>query len=209
MPDPPNLDGTPALVLHSHSYTFPVIDIPVSVKLFQDVSTHSSAAFDAELLTNLAATSWAESDFELKEGVYYKDTLFDTSENSTAHVIAIGYAPTPSIGPPYEVTPVNWSSRGKGLYVGDKVYVDSVHVATIDSLPNDEVWVTFESGQAISLGDFMYVQRPQITSGDPMRGSWLSLKLTKSSSNLVTLFSVMTTYEISNYHHIRQLRNGN
>lgn len=203
------VDGSPTLVTHSHSYTFPVVDIPVSVKLFQDVSTHSSAPFSAELLTNLAATSWADTDFELKEGVYYKDTLFDTSTNSTAHVIAIGYAPLPSVGPPYDVTPVNWSARGKGLYVGDKVYVEGTHVATIDSLPNGDIFVTFEIGETISLGDFMYVQRPQITSGDPIRGSWLSLKLTNSSANLVTLFSAMTTYEISNYHHIRQLRNGN
>jgi hypothetical protein len=177
-----------------HYYTV-VASNPLEVQHYQDVSLNATVPYDVEVVTDLSQTDWQHTDFEKKESFWYKETLFDKSAASSAHILPIGDVEDITGD---EHTIIGFDPSSAGVYVGDSVYANEVLIGTITAISGGVI--TIPSSIAI-VGEYLYVKRPQVTSGDPMRGHYMRLKLQRQISTLAELFSVIVLKENSPFYH--------
>jgi hypothetical protein len=182
-------------VQYPHFYDM-VFNGYIDVRKFKDISLQSTAPYDVFAETDLSETSWLNTEFEKKESFYYKDMPFDTSQASSAHILPLG-AVTAVVGS--IVTIQGFHPSSVGVYLDEEVYYDDTVIGTVASLNVNQVELNLTG--SVAVGNFLYVKRPQITSGDFVRGHYLRVKLQREITTPIELFGVTTLEAESEYYH--------
>ena len=187
-------------VQYEHSYEFTPAASPEIVKFFRNLSTESTIPYDCVVETNLTQSDWLAADWDLREGVYYMSTMFDTSGQYDSNIIPIGIVNNKAgIPNNNELIVTGFNTRSHRIRVTDPIFVNEVQLTTVQSFEDNVVTVVDATN--INVGDFVYVKREGKQHGAVMRGNRMKVTLTATSSDLVELFAMNTLVVQSKYSH--------
>lgn len=164
--------------------------MPSVVKAFKSMWLEGSTSWDVTALeTNLNATTLAASDFDEREGFFYQSIPFATTGSTTGNIVPIG---TISDITSNTITINGLSLAGSGLAVNDNLYDESQNlIGTITAFPQDGQ-ITLSTVVGLTIGGYVYVQKPASTSGDRIRGYYAKAYMTNDSTSGIELFAVNT-----------------
>jgi hypothetical protein len=170
-------------------------DMPQDVKHFKSVNLESDIIWDASIVTNFGFSTITGAEFSLEEGEYYayirqneSTALADTTEDSAmsgiGEISAIAGL----------VVTINSFELPRAISDGDAIYKyngeTATLIGTVTSVNKLTKQITLSSVTGLIVGDLIMYNKNSRIEGEAMKGYYMTLGLTSSSTADNELFAV-------------------
>lgn len=163
----------------------PQIDID---KVFKAMSLHSNTAWNTQIKTNLTNSQIDESLYVKKESFYYTDCF----RNITGYNTAVGLGVIKEIN---NNSVLFYRNFDNDVSVGDLLMIQNSNIE-YEILAINENLITLSNVIGLSVNDFAFAVKKYTSGyrpdGDPIRGKWMEVTLTKVTSDPIYITSSST-----------------
>ena len=174
---------------------------PSMVKVYEALGIEGNGSFEAEFENDSQYTY--TSDFSAREGHSYAQIPRDV-KSSTSHKTYLGVVESISGNDITFTAPINRIPFSLGSELKKANLSNLVSTGNVVSSLKDRKTLTCPSiVTGVSVGDQMFIEHQSIVDGDPMRGSFMKVKLTSSDSTPYEVHALSLSYDRSRLHNER------